>query len=320
MYQQLIEEERMNAFQIMVTIVDADSVLSDTYLTQVETSFYAQPDGRRLIYSGPLNTYRNFGGACMLSQTYELMRCHQDVFFNPILQYYPQSNYSLMLGFIAEIDFWTPDNMPEDIHTAAKAMLLNFGSLTTVPVVPFICNDLVEGFGDRYVQAKRHQWGINEFAWQLAIWKYMDLPFHGWISYFKHEFAREGSYFASARGLSGWFVKAFAYWTIWRSWPFLPWNAQLIIYSMVASMAWDQLWFFAAECWIWRALLSQFDIEHASFCNWVGLVVFSPFLMTVATISFYILPTLDCIFHVHFIGELSYVCAPKGEDQRKDTA
>ena len=34
---------------------------------------------------------------------------------------YPYSNYSLTLGFAAEIGFWTPDSMPEDIHTANKA-------------------------------------------------------------------------------------------------------------------------------------------------------------------------------------------------------
>ena len=46
--------------------------------------------------------------------------------------------------------------MPEDCHTTLKAFVYSHGADVLVPVYAVISNDLVPGFSDRYVQAKRH--------------------------------------------------------------------------------------------------------------------------------------------------------------------
>merc|ERR1719424_2507121 len=188
LYKLLVEDQSRDPFEILVTIVDADSIISPSYLAHAEHSFRSQRDGRRLIYSGPLSVHRNFSDAGLLTQCYELNRCHSDTFYDPFTMYQPQSNYSLTLGFAQELGFWTPDLIPEDIHTANKARVNNFGSATTVAIPSIICNDLVVSFADRYTQAKRHQMGsITEFAWAIALLFEAKTSFQGWWAVFKVE-------------------------------------------------------------------------------------------------------------------------------------
>mmetsp|Transcript_115727 Transcript_115727/g.247367 ORF Transcript_115727/g.247367 Transcript_115727/m.247367 type:complete len:662 (+) Transcript_115727:23-2008(+) len=313
LYNLLVEDQGLDPFEVIVTIADSDSLLSSSYLAHVEAAFRAQPDGRRLIYNGPLNTYRNFADAGLLIQCLEMMRCHRDTFRSPFEVPYPYSNYSLTLGFAAEIGFWTPDSMPEDIHTANKAMVNNFGSRTTVPIPPIICNDLVPDLGSRYTQARRHQWGsVAELAWQLALYTDTGLNFPSWWAVFSSEAARGGSVLHMVGYLSGsLFGLASTVVVAWH-WSSLP--DQLRLYAQLALVAglWRWLWFWIAELTLWHTLLRDFPIRRPSLLNWLALIVFMPLLSVVGDVVFYMVPTLHGLFHATFKGELAYVTAPKG--------
>jgi len=317
-YRQLVEEEGMDPFEILITIVDADSILSQTYLSWAEASYKRQQDGRRLIYSGPINTYRNFSDGNILVQMMEVMRNNADVFYDPRQAYHPQSNYTLSLGLCSEIGFWSVDSIPEDIHTAAKAMLNNFGSLTTVPIPPLISNDLVAGFSDRYVQAKRHQWAITEIAWYVALAEHQPLTFPGWAAVAGAEMSRAGSFFNASKVLSGYIATGWMSWYIVSNWATLPANAQM--YFIAGLVAWLCSWgmFWICEAWVWRNLMPQFPIKKPSVLNWIILVGLSPIWQLLATLVFFVLPTLHVLVHAAFWGELSYVCAPKGDQQAEE--
>jgi len=319
-YRQLVEQEGMDPFEVMMTVVDADSLLSTSYLAHVEAAFHKQLDGRRLVYSGPLNTYRNFADAGLLVQMYEIMRCNTDTFHDPLKCYYPQSNYSLSLGFIAELGYWSIDTMPEDVHTAAKAMVNNFGSLSTVAIPALICNDLVENYGDRYTQAKRHQWGITEMAWHFALAKHMNLSFSSWWAVFGAENRRAGSFFSCAQIFASFIVfpSAGVYAALY--WDTLHSNIQAYVFIYLATMVFQWIIFWAQEFFLWRHLLHQFPIEHPSPLRWLVLALFSPVWHVLTTLSFFVVPTIHCLYHVTFIGELGYVCAPKGEAQKTEGA
>jgi len=319
-YRQLVEEEGMDPFEIMITVVDADSLLSTSYLAHVEAAFKKQQDGRRLVYSGPLNTYRNFADAGLLVQMYEIMRCNTDTFHDPLKCYYPQSNYSLSLGFIAELGYWSIDTMPEDVHTAAKAMINNFGALSTVPVPALICNDMVENYGDRYTQAKRHQWGITEMAWHFALAKHMNLTFPGWWAVFAAENRRAGSFFSCAQIFCSFLIFPLAIVYACFNWSALDWKIQTYVYLALAGMVIQWTVFWCQELFLWRHLLHQFPIENASTLRWVLLVALSPVWHALATLAFFVVPTIHCLYHVTFVGELGYVCAPKGEAQKTEGA
>jgi len=320
LYRLLVLEEGFDPFQVMLTIADADSLLSSTYLAHVEARFRQQSDGRRLIYSGPLNTYRNFAEGHLLVQTYELMRCHGDTFFNPVRQHHALSNYSLTLGLASEIDFWTPDNMPEDVHTASKASLNNFGSLPTVMLPSIICNDLVTSFSDRYVQAKRHQWGITEFAWVMSLPKHMPLNFQAWWLTFSVEIARAGSLPMTALTMGGRIIRIMVIYWIITHWVMMSWMLKCFIVGCVASRIWEMAWFWGAELILWQTLLTQFRIERPSFGRVAMLVLGAPVLMPLAEFAFETVPTIHCLYQATFVGELSYVTAPKGNTGKNERA
>mmetsp|Transcript_22293 Transcript_22293/g.56783 ORF Transcript_22293/g.56783 Transcript_22293/m.56783 type:complete len:621 (-) Transcript_22293:98-1960(-) len=313
-YRELVTEQGLDPFEIVVSIVDADSCLSDCYLAHVEASFRAQPDGRRLIYNGPLNVYRNFGDANLLVQCLELVRCHQDTFHNMFSVPYPYSNYSLTMGFAAEIGFWTPDNMPEDIHTVNKAMVNSFGSRTTVTIPAIICNDLVTTIADRYQQAKRHQWGsVSEMAWLVSLLQDMGLQFPTWWAVFSNEAARAGSFVSTIACLAIVITEAVVLTLLNSHWAMLPSRAKQMLVMGAVYMSWQWLWFWVAEMTMWTTQLQPFPIKRPSVVRWAVIFLTMPLVSAVNKIVFLIVPTLHALHHATFRGELAYVCAPKGD-------
>ena len=63
-----------------------------------------------------------------------------------------------------------------------KTFIHTHGSMTVAPVWSLISNDLVSGWKDRYIQAKRHSWGVTESMWALTVYKQMPTP--TWIKMF----------------------------------------------------------------------------------------------------------------------------------------
>lgn len=181
LYSHMTEKEQMDPFQVMVTVCDADSLFDPVFLEHVEAEFWRMPDGRRAIYNAPINTYRNLSDCNLLVQAVEISRCHYDTFIG-LTGFRPsQSNYSLTLGFCHEVGYWDPTNTAEDFHTAIKAMAMSGqGKSIVVPVWSLILNDSVCSFHDRWTQAKRHMWGVEECAWTLEL--FWHLRFKRWAS------------------------------------------------------------------------------------------------------------------------------------------
>mmetsp|Transcript_54606 Transcript_54606/g.127694 ORF Transcript_54606/g.127694 Transcript_54606/m.127694 type:complete len:592 (+) Transcript_54606:47-1822(+) len=309
----VLDADGIDPFEVMITIVDADSILSSTYLAHVEDHFYRMPDGRRVIFNGPLNTYRNFAEAGLLVQFCEMKRCHVNTFYFPFEPIYPLSNYSLTLGFASEIDYWTPDNMPEDIHTSTKAALLKFSAYTTVPVPAVICNDLVPSVMDRYTQAKRHQWGITEITYIMgAIATMKGVPCKVWLTLWGAEAARSGSFFEVCT-FSAALLKIYGLYFLLRNLHLLTWQIKVILMSLLLPAVSRWVLFWLAEISLWRSpVMHQFPIQRIGACNWLLLIILSPILELISEILFSILPTIHCLYHVTFVGELAYITAPKG--------
>jgi len=288
-----------------------------TYLAHAEAAYHSEPDGRRLIYKGPLNVYRNFSDAGVFVQCLELARCHADTFHGPLSVPYPYSNYSLALGFAAEIGFWTPDCMPEDIHTANKAMVNSFGSRATVAIPAVICNDLVPMMSDRYLQAKRHQWGsVTELAWLVTLLRDTKIRFPAWWAVFSSETQRAGSLAGAVVCLVGHVLQALMVIALHGHWQDLPPRAVFALSLMGLSAVLQWLLFWVAELAYWNTLLHQFPIQRPSVWRWLVLVAAMPFASVVNSLLFFIAPTFHALYHAAFKGELAYVCAPKGDAAR----
>jgi len=119
-------------------------------------------------------------------------------------------------------------------------------------------------------------------------------------------------------GCAGVALSVFAAWTSWSNWSIFPTNLKLVVAMTIFGYFWEIIFFWIAEFVLWKSqLLCQFELTHASCCNWLVIVLFSPILFPLSNLCFYIIPTIDCLLHVTFVGELNYICAPKGDQQRK---
>ena len=56
-----------------------------------------------------------------------------------------QSNYSLTLGFVRDLNYWDPQNTPEDFHTGIKAYFYSNGGITQVRPIPTPASLVFEG-------------------------------------------------------------------------------------------------------------------------------------------------------------------------------
>ncbi|KAG7351129.1 hypothetical protein IV203_010489 [Nitzschia inconspicua] len=136
------KERRLDPFKVMLTICDADSLFDKVYLEHVEAEYWTTAG------------------------------------FRPA-----QSNYSLTLGFANEIGFWDPCNTSEDLHCTLKAMAVSGqGQNVVVRIWSLILNDSVASFKDRWTQAKRHMWGIEECAWTFQV--FSTIRFVRWLGIF----------------------------------------------------------------------------------------------------------------------------------------
>jgi hypothetical protein len=118
-----------------------------------------------------------------------MSRCQDDTFVG-LTSFRPsQSNYSLTLGFCHETGYWDPSNTAEDFHTAIKAMAMSGQEKNiVVQVWSLILNDSVCSLKDRWTQAKRHMWGVEECAWVLELFHH--LRFRRWMSLMALSFQR----------------------------------------------------------------------------------------------------------------------------------
>jgi len=154
----------LDPYDVLVTITDADSVFSPRYIEQLDWVYSQQPAPHLLMYHPVFDTRRNFFEAHPIIAKHEANRCTSLLLLTHKhggLGKVAMSNYSLSLGFARDIEYWTADNMPEDCHTTLKAFVYSHGADVLVPVYAVISNDLVPGFSDRYVQAKRHAYALG---------------------------------------------------------------------------------------------------------------------------------------------------------------
>jgi hypothetical protein len=303
-HRELVEGRGLDPFTVMLTIADADSIFAPAYLSRLEDKFWDMQDGRRMIYNGPLNLYRNLGCTNLVIQYYEIMRSHIDTFKLQHLPYSPQSNYSLTLGFAAELAFWTPDNISEDQQTRIKAMVNNFGSSTTVFVPSYICNDIVEGVADRYTQAKRHQWGgLESLGYLIALFRVID--FRVWLQLLLVEFV-EGQ---CSKAYLALYTPLFLGLMLYLK------GFIVAIQFMCVYQVCDWVTFWGAEAYIWNNIIKkQFPVESPSVCSWISVVAFSPLLDCVSRYGFGVTATVHCMILGMFQDTLVYVNAPKGTD------
>lgn len=309
----IMQEQGVDPFQVMVTTCDADSLFDKVYFEHVEAEYCRMPDGRRFIYNAPINTYRNLGECNLLVKIFEISRCQFDCFrgfnFRPA-----QSNYSLTLGFAQEINFWDPSNTSEDFHTTIKAMAMTGkGRHVVVPVWSFILNDSVTGFHDRWVQAKRHMWGIEEAAFTLLMFPMLRINL--WFSLF----SMVGTQMFSTCTPSFLYLAFPAVRAVF--WSLRPESQRLLVGLVLASVVYGWVKAIAREVFLYRYILSGRKLMmRRTAVEWLQIVALWPILSEVSVIVFACLATWRVLIHAVFHETLTYVTAPKALNATESTA
>jgi len=314
LYNQLVREDGIDPFQVMVTFVDASALLSSNYLATVEEHFHRLPNGQRTIFSGSLNTYRGLAKGGILSQMYELMRCHESVFFNPMSQFAPQANYSTTLGFAAELNMWSSNST--DTTKAVCRDLQRFADFSAEPVETTIFTDPAQSFAERYDSATLQQWAVVECAWQAAIVRCIPYRFRETWTTLKAAMVQEISLFTCALHFCLFAMKMAAFSLL----PLcigleLPERLKYSFWFCIGVFVWQWIHFWGAEVWYWRKFMKTSPIVGPNIANWALLVICSPVLWVLAQVIFVIIPTFHCLVTAAIWGMTHH--AHSASDQKK---
>jgi hypothetical protein len=172
----------------IVTVMDADSVLHPFHLWEIEQSYYHGhfEHRRQTIWQAPiantLNLYSVPACTRLMSIAVSLHELASQV--HPTCQKVPFSTYSLSFQLALKMGGWAVDVLAEDWHAYERAFFAEHGNCRIVPLhFPVLCYSVEATDGGwwasmhaRFVQAKRHSWGVIEFACMVAFWR--DTPWY----------------------------------------------------------------------------------------------------------------------------------------------
>ncbi|GIW62425.1 MAG: hypothetical protein KatS3mg090_0251 [Patescibacteria group bacterium] len=165
--------------KILVTICDADSLLSRNYLSYLTYKFLNDPEKDFHFYWAPLLLYNNFEVLpffvrlqATISSILRLAFLSQE---DKLIQI---STYSVNLKLLKNIGFWDTDIIPEDWHIYIQAFLKYGERIKTVPIYTLLSGDAVYAgsvwntFFNRYEQEKRWAWGVTDVIYFLEnFWR-----------------------------------------------------------------------------------------------------------------------------------------------------
>jgi hypothetical protein len=217
-----------------------------------------------------------------------------------------QSNYSLTLGFAHEIDYWDPTNTSEDYHTTLKAMAFSGnGRNVVVRVWSLILNDSVCSFKDRWIQAKRHMWGIEEVAWVWSLFPVLRL--NHWLTMLA---------LTAGQMLTGSVVPSslmYFFPPIQKVLFSLHLETQLLlaaIFATTQAYMWTKT--IIREVFLYRYILNhRKHFMRPSLGHWIMLMTIYPVLDTIAWMAYNVFATWAMLFRAQKHHSVVYVTAPK---------
>lgn len=169
----LVDELGYDLANMTVTSCDADSLFHPRFFSCLTYKFCTDSKRHRRFWQAPIFQYNNIYEVPMpirvvavlssVNFLAELCKSHRLVF--------PQSTYTLSLQMAHEVGYWDPDVIPEDWHMYLKCYFHLGGEVSTEPVFLPVGSDAVyagsywSSLAQRYSQAKRHAWGVDDLAY-----------------------------------------------------------------------------------------------------------------------------------------------------------
>ncbi|KAI8616432.1 hypothetical protein BC830DRAFT_1241025 [Chytriomyces sp. MP71] len=174
-------DRNREVIEAVVSVFDADTCFAADYFECISYHFcIADPVTRRSqVYFAPVLFDRNTHSVSPVIRIIDV--AWSTAVMSMSIPGYPLrlalSTYSIPMDLAIGMGFWdtTPEAMGEDYHTSLKCYLATQGRLKTVPVFSpssqchIAGQDFWREFRDRWVQMKRHAWGVLDFSYGVRM-------------------------------------------------------------------------------------------------------------------------------------------------------
>jgi len=166
---ELIATGRLDARNLLITVVDADSRIDRQYLAALSIEVLSHPDGRLHVYQPAILFYANYSRLAFplraVSSVFSLYSLARLAATHRLI---PQSTYSLTWWAARRVGFWDVDVVPEDSHMFFKVWLHLGKRVRTRAMYLPVYADAAEGMNlwksvqSTYQQIRRWAWGVSD--------------------------------------------------------------------------------------------------------------------------------------------------------------
>jgi len=166
---ELIATGRLDARNLLITVVDADSRIDRQYLAALAIEVLSHPDGRLHVYQPAILFYANYTRLAFplraVSSVFSLYSLARLAATHRLI---PQSTYSLTWWAARRVGFWDVDVVPEDSHMFFKVWLHLGKRVRTRAMYLPVYADAAEGMTawktvlSTYQQIRRWAWGVSD--------------------------------------------------------------------------------------------------------------------------------------------------------------
>lgn len=174
--QRLIDQEGYSPDQVVVTVMDADTLWHPAYFDCLTALFATAPERYATFWQAPLRYHGNIWAAHWLMRPLHAQAGAWELAYlaAPWWQALPMSSYSLSLRLLDSAGGWATDAIADEWHMYLRSYRAQRGHLRLQPVfLPFLVH-IVSGrsvlttLRARYWQTVRHAWGAEEIGHALA--------------------------------------------------------------------------------------------------------------------------------------------------------
>ncbi len=178
--EELVERLGIPLRQIVVTVVDSDSIIHPHYFAELTRQFATDPRGDAVVWQAPIfldNDIWHTSAAIRLVTFFSNAISTGD-YISPWEAKFPYSTYSISLSLLEEVNFWDPTAMAEDENIFMRTFFRKGGKTLIrhiyLPVHgnPVYGVNLWHASGIFFNQKVRQGWGGTEIGYLIQMWNY----------------------------------------------------------------------------------------------------------------------------------------------------
>ena len=192
-YKNLVIGQGYDINKMVITIMDADSLIHTRYLEAVNCHFATAPKESRFnrVWQAPIRYDNNIW---KVHPFFTFLHAYSTAWYlsglsgkHPM----PLSTYSLSFRLAHDVGYWDTDVIPEDWHMYIKCYFKRKGNLQLHPIyLPFsgysaaVGENFMAAFRSQYAQSVRHMWGAEDVGYIIDQSGKHEMPVMGKLTMF----------------------------------------------------------------------------------------------------------------------------------------